>query len=120
MFGKLTLEQRKALQAILIQSGMIALDMRGLFLSNAGLGSLLATLPMGEVDTIFAGALVRECERLGTPPSLGEYATVLLVVALRDGIEGQSEAIKILNAIIAMYTTDSKYNLSKSSTETSD
>jgi hypothetical protein len=103
MFGKLTLEQRKTLQTILIQSGVIAFNMRTSFLSNAGLEQLLATLPMGEVDTIFAGALVRECERLGAPPSLGEYATVLLTVAVRNAISGNSDVVDTLTNIIAVY-----------------
>lgn len=106
MFGKLTLAQRKALQSLLIQSGLIAINARSNFLMNAGLESLIPTLPMGEVDTIFAGALLRECERLGKPPVLGEYATVLLVVALREALSGVPEAVQTLTEMIAVYVAD--------------
>ncbi len=116
MFGKLTLAQKKALQTILIQSGAIALSGRTTFLMNAGLERLLPVLPLGEVDTIFAGALVRECERLGAPPDLGEYATVLLIVAVRHTVSGFPDMVTTLNEMIAAYVADhaQKYPLSDS------
>lgn len=107
MFGKLSLEQRKALQAILVESGMITrYQNRVDFLTNAGLGKLLNTLPMEEQTSIFAGALVRECERLGAPPSLNNrYATAVLAMALldEDAIDGNSEAKQSLIGIVRVY-----------------
>ena len=116
MFGKLTLEQRKALQAILIEAGVIATyQQRVNFLGNAGLGGLTKSLPMQEDEIIFAGALVRESERLGSPSTLGEYATVLLAKAVRDSGSGQTEAVKPLTEIIAVYVPDheTKYPFSE-------
>lgn len=105
MFGKLTLEQRKALQNFLIHSGRVDRPIsRTLFLEDAGLGSLLPSLPLDETTAIFSGALVRECERLGAPPSLqGRFATVLLAEALLEILEGQPEAVKWLDTIIGVY-----------------
>ena len=91
MFGKLTLEQKKFIQAILLKSGLIlSLHNRAMMLESAGLGVLTSRLPIAEDSAIFAGALVRECERIGAPPSLGEYATVKLALYLRSLPEVQN------------------------------
>ncbi len=105
MFGKLTLEQRKQLQVLLVKSEAIEdFGTRKTFLDNAGLGVLKSHLPMSEIDVIFAGALVRECERLGCPPNLGEFASVKLAVAMRNHPELQAESIQqFLNSVIAVY-----------------
>lgn len=107
MFGKLTLEQKKTLQQILIQSGLVnTYQGRVQFLDNAGLQELTAVLPMEADLTIFVGALVRECERLGAPPSLGyRHATTLLTIALLDAnaVQGNIEVEQALLPIYQVY-----------------
>lgn len=110
MFGKLTLEQRKALQSILIDAGLIDTYLqRVAFLDTAGLGSLRSSLPMQEETKIFAGALVRETERLGAPPKIGGYATVKLARALYEEI-GHSEVWNFLDEIIQAYDKNHLHN----------
>lgn len=107
MFGKLTLEQRKALQTLLIKSGAIdKYQGRVDFLTGrANLGRLIKVLPMEEQISIFAGALVREAERLGSPPDLGQYATVLLAKGLQgvEAIQGIGQDVTTLDEIIRVY-----------------
>lgn len=75
---------------------------------------------MGEVDTLFAGALVRKCENLGAPPKLGNYATVLLVLAMRDQLSGHPATVNTLTDILATYVPDhaEKYPFTSAPTST--
>lgn len=122
MFGKLTLEQKNRLQQILIAQGIVANDnTRNLFLSNIGLDFLIPHLTPGLQPKLAAGELIRECERVGAPPRLGEFATVVVVVALREQVIGNDEAVTALTAMIAMYIQNhaEKYPLVTSPTSPS-
>ncbi len=118
--GRLSLAQRKDLQVILVNTGLIDTYRRRVnFCENAGLDILIDRLPMlGDTNT-FAGDLVRECERLGAPPAYKEYTTALLITSLRDELFENSFInsfmIETLTEMLAVYVPDhaTKYPLSK-------
>jgi hypothetical protein len=107
MFGKLSGPQKKTLRNILIEGELIdTVAQRKKLLQNAKLGDLQKKVHLQEDNEIFAGEVINECERWGKPPVLGEYATVLLALYLREELSGTAEIQPFLTQIIALYVPD--------------